>query len=153
MRIRSLHQEQWLPVPRDRVFAFFADAGNLDRITPDFLRFAVLTPRPVEMKQGTLIDYRLRVHGLPMRWQSEITVWEPPHRFVDVQRRGPYRQWIHEHGFEEIDGGTLVRDRVEYAVPGWFLEPLVHRWLVGPDLEKVFAFRKTRLAELLAMVP
>lgn len=149
MRIRTLSQEQWLPASRDRVFAFFADAGNLDRITPDFLRFEVLTPLPLTMQAGALIDYRLRVRGLPLRWQSEITVWEPPTRFVDVQRRGPYRRWIHEHWFEEKDGGTLVGDRVEYAAPGWLLEPLIHRWFVRPDLEKIFAFRQARLAQLL----
>ena len=142
-------EEQWLPAPRDKVFAFFADAGNLDRITPPWMNFEVLTPRPIAMQPGTLIDYRLRVRWLPIRWQSEITVWEPPRRFVDVQRRGPYRQWIHEHSFEEHDGGTIIRDSVAYAVTGWLLEPLVNRWLVAPDLRKIFEYRKTRIEELL----
>ncbi len=149
MKIRTLVQEQWLPVPRDKVFAFFADAGNLDRITPPWMHFEVLTPRPIAMHPGALIDYRLKVRCLPIRWQSEITVWEPPHRFVDVQRRGPYRQWIHEHTFEARDGGTLIRDSVVYAVPGWILERLVHRWLVAPDLRKIFEHRKTCIAEIL----
>src|SRR5438105_4101409 len=92
VRIRTLIQEQWLPVARDKVFAFFADAGNLDAITPPWLHFQVVTPQPMTLQAGAVIDYRLRVHGLPMPWQSEITIWEPPHRFVDVQRRGPYRR-------------------------------------------------------------
>ena len=149
VKIRTLTEEQWLSAPRDRVFAFFADPANLDAITPPWMHFETLTLRPLELRVGALIDHKLRVHGLPIRWQSEITVWEPPHRFVDVQRRGPYRRWIHEHTFAERDGGTVIRDRVEYAVPGWLLEPLVHRWLVAPDLGKIFEFRKTRIAELL----
>jgi ligand-binding SRPBCC domain-containing protein len=150
MRIRTLQAELWLPRPIDEVFAFFADADNLDAITPPWLRFQTLTPRPIVMAAGTRIDHRLRLRGLPVRWQSEITAWERPHRFVDEQRRGPYRRWVHEHTFREQDGGTLVRDRVEYAVPGWFLEPLLNRWLVGPDLRKVFAYRQKRMRELLA---
>jgi ligand-binding SRPBCC domain-containing protein len=101
------------------------------------------------MEAGRLIDHRLRVHGLPMRWRSEITVWEPPNRFVDEQRRGPYRHWRHEHTFADKDGGTLMLDRIEYAVPGWLLEPLVNRWFVAPDLRKIFAHRNARIEELL----
>ena len=149
MKIRTLIEEQWLPAPRERVFAFFADAGNLDAITPPWMNFAMLTPRPILMQAGTLIDYKLKVRWLPMRWRSEIVVWEPPSRFIDVQRRGPYRHWHHEHAFEERDGGTLIRDRIEYAVPGWLLEPLVNRWFVAPDLRKIFEHRKSRIAELL----
>jgi ligand-binding SRPBCC domain-containing protein len=149
MRIRTLIQEQWLPVARDKVFAFFANAGNLDAITPSWLHFHVVTPERLTLQAGALFDYRLRVHGLPMRWQSEITVWEPPRRFVDVQRRGPYRRWVHEHCFADRDGGTLIRDKVEYAVPGWLLEPLVNRWLVAPDLRKIFAHRQARIVELM----
>jgi ligand-binding SRPBCC domain-containing protein len=144
-----LSQEQWLPAPLGRVFEFFADAGNLDAITPPWLRFQTLTPRPIEMGFGTLIDYRLKVHGVPIRWRSEITAWAPPHRFVDEQRRGPYRLWVHEHRFEERDGGTLIRDDVNYAVPGWIAARLVQRWLVGPDLAAIFAYRRDRIAELL----
>ena len=138
-----------MPAARDKVFAFFADAANLDAITPPWMHFHVLTPRPIAMCAGTSINYKLRMHGLPIRWQSEINVWEPPHRFVDVQRRGPYRHWRHEHVFEERSGGTLIRDRVDYAVPGWLLQPLVHRWLVAPDLRKIFAHRKARIQELM----
>lgn len=132
-------------VPRDveHVFAFFADAFNLERITPPWLHFHVLNPRPIEMRVGTLIDYRLRVRGLPMRWRTRISLWEPGKRFVDEQLKGPYRQWIHEHTFESVEGGTRVRDRVRYITP---LDWLVHGVLVRPDIEKIFAYR-TRAIE------
>ena len=94
------------------------------------------------MKAGALIDYRLRVHGLPLRWRTRINVWQPPHHFVDEQIRGPYRQWIHEHTFEARDGGTLARDVVQYAVPFDFL---AHRWFVRPDIERIFKFRNAAL--------
>jgi ligand-binding SRPBCC domain-containing protein len=122
----------------DEVFAFFADAHNLERLTPPFLRFEVLTPAPVDMPEGTLIDYRLRLHGLPIRWQSRIVVWDPPHRFVDRQLRGPYGSWVHTHSFQPMQEGTLVTDMVDYAVPGG---SLVQRFFVGPDLEKIFDYR------------
>lgn len=134
----TLTSEQWLPRPLSEVFSFFADAGNLDTLTPDWLRFEILTPCPIEMKVGARIDYRLRLRGLPVRWQSEITAWQPLYRFVDEQRRGPYRAWHHEHTFTERDGGTLVKDRVRYAVPGgWLADQL----FVRPDLRRIFACR------------
>jgi len=127
------------------VFPFFADAFNLERITPPLLRFRVVTPRPIAMRAGTRIDYRLRIHGVPVRWQSEITAWEPPFRFVDEQRRGPYRLWSHAHTFVARDGGTLCRDVVTYAAPGG---ALVHRLLIGPDVRKIFQYRRQALAGL-----
>ena len=136
--------QQWLPVPRERLFPFFADVTNLGAITPPFLRFEVLTP-DVEVRAGAIIDYKLRIHGIPMRWQSEITVWEPPFRFVDEQRRGPYRRWHHEHRFEEKDGGTLCIDRVDYAVLGG---ALIEKLFVRRDVERIFAFRTAKLTEL-----
>ena len=140
-----LESELWLPRKLEEVFPFFADALNLETITPPWLRFEVLTPRPIEMRVGLLIDYRLRLRGLPLRWQSEISAWEPPRRFVDEQRRGPYRAWIHEHRFEERDGGTLAQDRVRYAVIGGWL---VERFIVRRDLEKIFRFRQEKLREV-----
>jgi ligand-binding SRPBCC domain-containing protein len=138
----TLEAELWLPRQRDEVFRFFADAFNLEALTPPWLKFEVLTPRPIEMRVGLRIDYRLRLRGLPLRWQSEITAWEPPVRFVDEQRRGPYRAWIHEHTFEARDGGTLARDHVRYAVA---LDFLVHRLFVRPDMERIFQFRSEAL--------
>ncbi len=101
--------------PREQVFEFFADAFQLETITPPWLHFSVQTPRPIEMKAATLIDYKLQLHGLPVRWRSKISVWQPPFRFVDEQVKGPYRYWHHLHTFEETEGGTLVSDIVRYA--------------------------------------
>ena len=143
----TLTTELWLGRPLAEVFPFFADAGNLDLITPPWLRFEIVTPRPIEMKAGALIDYRLRLHGLPVRWQSEITVWQPPDRFVDEQRRGPYRLWHHEHTFTERDGGTLVGDHVRYAVWGG---ALVNRLFVQRDVAAIFHYRQQTLRELFA---
>ncbi|HEV2805681.1 MAG TPA: SRPBCC family protein [Chthoniobacterales bacterium] len=142
MRIREFQTELWLPRPREEVFAFFADAANLDAITPPWVHFHTVTPAPIEMGPGTLIDHKLRIHGVRIRWRSRITVWEPPARFVDEQVRGPYRLWRHEHVFEERDAGTLVRDRVQYAVPFDFL---VHELFVRRDVEKIFAHRTETL--------
>lgn len=140
--------EQRFGRPPEALFPFFADAFNLERITPPFLRFRVVTPPPIEMGVGTLIDYRLRVHGVPVRWRTEITAWDPPHRFVDEQIRGPYRTWIHEHRFEPVDGGgTRMYDTVRYAAPGG---RLVERWLVDRDVAAIFAYRKRALDTLFA---
>lgn len=146
MRVFEFHNEVRLPTPIDETFEFFADAHNLERLTPPLLRFEILTPSPIEMKVGTLIDYRLRVRGVPLRWQSEITAWEPPYRFVDEQRRGPYRLWVHEHTFRAEDGGTLVEDHLQYAVPGG---ALINRLFVARDVRKIFEYRSRRLRHIL----
>ena len=148
MRVRTLSVEQWLPRPIDAVFAFFSDAHNLDVLTPPWLHFRILTPRPIPMGQGTLIDYRLRWRGLPLAWRTEISVWQAPGRFVDRQVLGPYKQWVHEHMFEPQDGGTLMRDRIDYALPGWLFEPLLARLIVARDVERIFAYRRRRMQEL-----
>ena len=136
----------WLPLPREKIFPFFADAANLEAITPPWVNFQTLTPTPIEMKPGTLIDYRIKIHGIPVKWRTRINAWEPPYRFVDEQLRGPYRKWVHEHTFEEKDGGTLCSDRVEYAVPGgWLIDKL----FVRRDVERIFAYRQERIEELL----
>jgi len=147
MRTHRLSTELRVPAPIDEVFAFFADARNLEELTPPWLRFEVLTPAPIEMRVGTEIDYRLRIRGLPVRWRSEITVWDPPHRFVDEQLRGPYRRWHHEHAFEAIDGGTAIYDIVDYTAPGWLLEPVIHSLFVRPDVGRIFAYRHECLIE------
>ncbi len=146
MSVFALRNEVWLPRPIDEVFEFFSDAYNLETLTPPILRFEVLTPAPIRMETGTLIDYKLRLRGLPVRWQSEITAWEPPHRFVDEQRRGPYSMWVHEHTFVEKDGGTLAKDNVDYSVPGG---ALVNRLFVARDVRKIFEYRTERLLEAL----
>jgi len=133
-----------LEAPRDIVFEFFADAGNLDTLTPAWLDFRIHTPSPIEMHAGTRIDYQLTLHGIPLKWQTEITVWDPPHRFVDRQIKGPYRLWIHEHTFQSQDDTTLVKDRVNYSVPGG---PLVHWLFVKRDLQRIFRHRHVRLSD------
>ena len=142
MKIREFQSELWLPLPPEELFPFFADAANLDAITPPWLNFHLVAPAPVVMRAGTLIDYRLRVRGLPLRWRTRINAWEPPHRIEDEQLYGPYRQWIHEHTFEARDGGTVARDRVRYATP---FDWLVHGWLVRSDIERIFQYRAEML--------
>jgi ligand-binding SRPBCC domain-containing protein len=141
MRVHVLERSQRLPRPPDDVFPFFADAFNLEAITPAWLHFRVLTPAPVSMAAGARLEYRLRLHGLPLRWLTRIEVWEPPLRFVDVQLRGPYRLWHHTHTFEPDGDGTLMRDRVRYALPLGPVGELAHAALVRRDLERIFAFR------------
>ena len=138
MQTHKLKTEIWLPQKRTTVFNFFADPRNLEELTPGWLHFKILTPLPLLMKSGVLIDYRLRLYGIPLHWQSEITAWEPPSRFVDTQTRGPYSSWIHEHTFDERGGGTVVGDTVLYAVPGG---RIVNQLLVAPDLERIFRYR------------
>ena len=144
-----LQATQWLPRRRDEVFAFFADAFELERLTPPWLNFAVTTPAPIVLQPGSLIDYRLRLRGLPLRWRSRIPVWEPPTRFVDEQLRGPYRVWRHEHRFEDADGGTLCFDTVDYALyAGWLVRLLrLDRLLVERDLRQIFAYRQAQLRQ------
>ena len=150
MRAFTLETSLWLPQPADRVFAFFADAANLETLTPPWLRFRILTPLPIAMAAGTRLDYRLRYRGLPLRWRTEILAWEPPHRFVDSQIKGPYRRWVHEHTFVEQDGGTLAADNVEYALLGG---ALTNALLIGRDVERIFAYRRQRLHEVFGEAP
>jgi len=136
---------QWLPRPVEEVFAFFSEARNLETLTPPWLRFEVLTPAPISMQAGTMIDYRIRVHGLPIRWRTEIVEWNPPHRFVDVQLHGPYTLWHHTHTFAAHSGGTQCRDQVRYRPRGGTLM----NWLfVHRDVNHIFAFRRQQLARL-----
>jgi ligand-binding SRPBCC domain-containing protein len=125
-------------------FSFFSDAANLERLTPPSLRFHVVTPMPVEMREGAVIDYRIVLRGLPMRWRTRIDIWEPGVRFVDRQIIGPYRWWRHEHRFEAVPGGTRVIDRVEF-VPRL---RLLTGWLVRREVERIFTFRQAALERI-----
>lgn len=141
-----LQTELLLPASRERVFEFFSDARQLETLTPPWIRFRITTPLPINMRPGALIDYRLRIRGLPIRWQSVISVWEPPVRFVDEQVHGPYKYWRHEHSFESHpDGGTIVRDTIDYRVPGG---RLINRLFVQPDVERIFRFRLAKLKDV-----
>lgn len=142
MRRRDFRTELWLPKPPEEIFAFFADAANLNELTPPWLHFHILTPPPIAMAEGTTIDYALRIRGWRVRWRTLIRAWEPPHRFVDEQLRGPYRQWVHEHVFQPVNGGTRAIDSVQYAVP---FDRLLHRWWVAPDIARIFEFRARAL--------
>ncbi len=150
MRVHVLERRQRLPRPPDEVFPFFSDALNLERITPPWLGFRVLTPKPIEMRRGTLIDYRLRLHGVSLSWHTEIVLWDPPHRFVDVQRSGPYRLWHHTHAFEPDGDGTLMRDVVRYGLPLGPVGELAHLILVRRDLEAIFGFRRDEVARAMS---
>ena len=145
-----LEADTILPLPVDDVFPFFADAMNLEQITPPWLHFHVVTPPPIEMFAGRLIDYRLKIHGVPVGWRTKIECWDPPHRFTDVQLRGPYRYWRHEHEFEQTDAGTRCLDRVRYGVPGG---SIVHSLLVRRDVQAIFAYREKMLLQVFDRQP
>ncbi len=145
MHFRTLRFSQLLPQPRAAIFPFFAAAENLERITPPWLHFRILTPTPVTMRRGALIDYRLRLHGLPLRWRTEIAEWGPPVRFVDSQLSGPYRLWVHTHTFTEVPGGTRCDDEIRYAVPGG---RLIDALFVRSQVERIFVHRQKTLHEL-----
>jgi len=133
-----LYRATLVPKKKTEVFEFFSKAENLETLTPPWVNFQIRTPVPILMEVGRTIDYRIKLRGLPLNWRSEITLWEPPNRFVDEQRKGPYRLWIHDHRFQESEEGTLIEDEVTYAVWGG---GLVQKYLVLPDLERIFNYR------------
>lgn len=147
-RRQFLETETLLPKTLDEVFAFFANAENLERITPPELAFQILTPTPIVMREGTIIDYRLRLFGVPFRWRTRITRWQPNDQFIDEQIRGPYAKWTHRHSFSECETGTRMTDRVEYRLPfqpaGNLVLPLVRR-----QLDRIFRYRAGAIRQLL----
>ncbi len=149
MRSFLLRREQWIARPIEDVFTFFAEARNLEAITPPWLAFRVLSREPIAIQAGTHIRYRIRWRHVPLRWLTEIAEWQPPVRFVDVQRRGPYALWHHTHEFEPERGGTRMRDLVRYALPLGPLGLLMHQLVVGRDLQAIFDYRARKVEELL----
>ena len=147
MKFHTLRRQQWLQRPVDEVFSFFSDARNLGEITPPWLGFQILTPEPVRMGEGARIDYRLGVHGIPMRWTTEIRRWRPPYCFIDVQLRGPYALWHHTHRFESWQGGTRIRDTVRYRLPFGPLGRMMNALLVTRDVRQIFDYREKCIRE------
>ena len=138
-----LTQEQFIERPLEDVWAFFSAAENLERLTPSFLSFRILTPCPIEMKTGALIDYRISLFGVPMTWRTEITEYSHMKRFADSQLRGPYSRWYHTHTFEAVEGGTRMVDRVEYRVPLGVLGRFAHSLFIHRTLRRIFGYRRT----------
>jgi ligand-binding SRPBCC domain-containing protein len=149
MSIFTLDQAQLVRRPLSEVFAFFGDPGNLQLLTPPLLNFRILTPVPIEMREGALIDYRISIRGIPLRWQTRIDAYDPLRSFVDVQLRGPYRSWRHTHAFAARPEGTEVRDHVEYSLPFGPFGTLAHTLFVRRDLETIFAYRRKAIERLL----
>ena len=150
MKVYTLRRQQTVPPPRAEVFAFFANAANLERLTPPWLRFSVRTPTPIAMRVGTKIDYTIRWHGLPMRWTAEIVEWSPEEHFVDMQVRGPYRFWLHRHRFIDAPGGgTVIADELQYALPLGWLGRFAHVALVRRDIDRIFDYRVAQVSAIL----
>jgi ligand-binding SRPBCC domain-containing protein len=148
MTIHTLHRRQEVPAPLEEVWPFFATPENLEEMTPDALRMTIITPKPLVMKDGALFDYVVQTHGVPMRWTTYIAEYEPPHRFVDVQLKGPYSLWHHTHTFESLpNGGTAIEDTVRYAMPFGPLGAIAHALLVKRDLESIFAYRHKMIVD------
>jgi ligand-binding SRPBCC domain-containing protein len=149
-KVWRINATQLLPRPIDEVFPFFTDAYNLERLTPSFLGFKVLTPKPIHMQSGTVINYTLKVHHVPIRWKTTIQDWNPPHSFVDNQDKGPYTLWHHTHAFTPSEDGnsTLCEDTVLYKPKGWILAPLINKFFVQRDVRNIFQYRFTQLESI-----
>jgi ligand-binding SRPBCC domain-containing protein len=150
MTLYTLHRELWVPNPLPSVLDFFSRAENLQRITPPWMQFRILTPLPIIMKQGATIAYALRVRGIPLQWLTEIERWNPPYEFIDRQAKGPYKLWRHTHRFSEVEGGTSIVDLVDYALPFGALGRVLHRLQVARDLARIFDYRAQRVRALLS---
>ena len=148
MTTHTYRTEMELPLGSGEVFAFFADPRNLERITPPELRFEILTPELLEIREGTLIDYRLRLYGAAFRWRARISLWAPPDRFVDEQVQGPYKLWIHEHRFVARDGRTVIQDEVQYRLPFRPVGELAYPF-VRAEVERIFRFRRSAIRRAL----
>jgi len=148
-----IDEKVWVPRPLDEVFEFFSQPENLGALTPPELSFDILTPSPVPMAEGALIDYRITLGPVPMNWRTLIERYDPPNSFVDVQLRGPYAVWRHEHTFEAVDGGTSIRDRIDYAMPFGPIGAVAHALIVKRRLERIFSFRRDTVSTLFSEAP
>jgi ligand-binding SRPBCC domain-containing protein len=147
MKIYAYRRKQFLPQSPQEVFPFFQSAENLARITPAWLGFRILTPLPIEMKVGTLIDYTIRIGGVPVRWRTLITSYDPPRLFVDEQLKGPYSLWHHTHAFRDVEGGTEMIDAVRYILPGGILGRIAHLLLVRRQIKAIFDYRGSAIEQ------
>jgi ligand-binding SRPBCC domain-containing protein len=148
LKTYTLMFRQQVPRGLQEVFSFFAQAENLQIITPAWLGFRIVSVTPAPIRQGSMIRYKLRVHGIPLRWTSQIVEWDPPHRFVDLQLRGPYKLWRHEHRFEAFASGTRITDVVTLALPLGLLGDLAYKLKVRSDVQEIFAFREAKISQL-----
>ncbi len=146
-----LHRHIQFHHPREEVFDFFSQTENLNRITPPWLDFTILTSLPIQMTKGTEIDCRLKLYGIPVSWKTSIDLWDPPVQFIDRQVRGPYRQWIHTHRFYAYDHQTLMEDHVAYQIPGWVFAPLIQRYWIRHQVESIFDYRESRFRALFSV--
>jgi hypothetical protein len=147
VRVHLLERSQRVEVPVERAFAFYGDALNLEPLTPPWLHFEVTTPGAIEMREGALLDYKLKLHGVPISWRTKIETWEPPTRFVDIQVRGPYSLWEHTHVFEAAgEGATVIHDRVRYRIPFGPIGAIAEWLFVRRDLRRIFDFRADAVA-------
>ncbi len=149
MKLYEIHKQQFIPRPRSEVFEFFSKPEHLTLLTPPGLGFHILTPVPIGMDKGALIDYTIRVAGVPVRWTTLITLFDPPARFVDVQLKGPYAYWHHVHEFSAVDGGTEMSDTVRYGIPAGVLGGIVQKLFVKRQLEQIFNYREEQLKKIL----
>jgi len=143
----KLHRQAVIAQPLGKVFEFFSKAENLELLTPSWLKFKILTPLPIKMVKGVLIDYQIKLIGLPMNWKTEISEWQPPHFFIDTQLKGPYTKWVHKHHFKEVEKGTEITDIVNYQLPGGLLAPAAHSLIVKHQLKSIFDFRTRIIKE------
>lgn len=151
MKVHVLERSQRVEIPIEAAFAFYGDAHNLEPLTPPWLHFEVTNPEGLVLREGALLEYRLRLHGVPVRWQTLIETWEAPNRFVDIQLKGPYSLWEHTHTFEQgDDGATVIHDRVRYALPLGPLGAIAHRLFVRRDLRRIFDYRRDAVAARVA---
>lgn len=146
--IRTLFRQTLINAPINEVFGFFAKAENLNRITPENLQFHILPPLPSLMYKGLFINYKIKLHGIPMKWKTEITHWNPPFAFQDTQVKGPYLLWKHLHVFDSLDDYTLMTDKVYYRIPGMFLEPMINRFFVNHKLQEIFDYREQAIKKI-----
>ena len=148
MKIYELNKTQFINQPIDVVFNFFSKPENLALITPSKLAFKILTPTPITINKGTLIDYTIRLMGFPVHWRTLITKYNPPYEFVDEQIKGPYLFWHHTHTFKAVNGGSEIKDKVKYSIPMGYLGQFIHKIWIKKDLEKIFEYRKAVIDKL-----